>query len=142
MGDLESLLVRGFDDELTGLDLDAMGAALEDAVDPDGAFGSRSRRRGAREGRRRPIGREQLRLDPPGVDPGGDERRATLFDHAEGAAEEIAIDVLRRNDRPDQERDALAVDPAVEDLDLLRFAREHVKDRQAPEMAVLQLFER
>ena len=99
--------------------------------------GGRARRR-----RRRAVGREQLGLDARRLDPGGDQRGAALLDHAERAAQEIAVDVVRRSDGPREQRDPLAVEAAVQDVDVLRLARQHVKDGQPAEMPVLQLFER
>ena len=85
------------------------------------------------------IGREELGLDPGGLNSGGNQRLAPLLDHAERAAAEIGVDILRRNDISGEERDPVAVDPTVADVDLLQLARQHVKDSEAADVTVLQL---
>ena len=52
------------------------------------------------------------------------------------------IDRLRGQARPRQGLDLLGIEPAIEQRDVLRLAREHVMHGEPAEMAVLQILER
>ena len=59
-----------------------------------------------------------------------------------GAADEDMIDAGRRNQRAQQHPHLFAVEPAVQDRDVLLFAGDHMEYREPLHEAVLQFFQR
>ena len=83
------------------LDLDAARAAFEHAVDMRLALVRDMRRRdGAASGRGAPSVENSSALIRDGSTPAATSAVRAVLDHAERAAQEIGVDVRRRNDRP------------------------------------------
>ena len=61
--------------------------------------------------------------------------------HALRPTEEGMIDFLPRQACPHQGRDSFAIEPAVEQRQILRLAREHVMHGEPAEMPVLEILE-
>ena len=59
-----------------------------------------------------------------------------------GTADEDVIDTGRRHQRAQQHPHLLAIEPAVQDRDVLLFAGDHMEDREPLHEAVFQFFQR
>ncbi len=70
------------------------------------------------------------------------QRRFHRIDHGGRTTDESRIDLVGRDQRIEEGARLVAVEPAVEQRDLLRLARQHVIQREAVEVAVLQVFQR
>jgi hypothetical protein len=68
--------------------------------------------------------------------------RFDILAHPHRATDEDMIDAGRRHQRAQQHADFLAVEPAVQDRDVLLLARDDVKDGEPLHEAVLQFFQR
>ena len=68
--------------------------------------------------------------------------RLDVLAHPCGAADEDVIDTRGRNQRAQQHPHLLAVEPAVQDRDVLLFARDDMEKREPLQEAVFQLFQR
>jgi hypothetical protein len=65
-----------------------------------------------------------------------------ILAHAGGAADEDMIDACRRDQRAQQHPHLLAIEPAVQDRDVLLFARDDMKHREPLDEAILEFLER
>ena len=70
------------------------------------------------------------------------QRLFDLIDHRSRAADEGLVDRVGRDQRGQELPHFAGVNPAVEELDVLLLAREHVIEAEAGEIAVLQVLER
>ena len=68
--------------------------------------------------------------------------RLDIVAHAGRAADEDVVDIGGRHQRAQQHPHLLAVEPAVQDRDVLLFARDHMEDREPLQVAVLEFFQR
>ncbi|MCY1344698.1 hypothetical protein D9M69_307400 [compost metagenome] len=68
--------------------------------------------------------------------------RLGLVDHRRRPADEGRIDVVHRDQGLEEGGDAAVVKPAVQQVYLLRLARQHVVQREARQVLVLQVFQR
>ena len=68
--------------------------------------------------------------------------RLDVLAHPGGAADEDVIDACRRHQRAQQHAHFLAVEPAVQDRNILLFARNDMEQRQPLHEAVFQFLER
>src|SRR5207249_12073325 len=67
--------------------------------------------------------------------------RPACFDQITGPAQERVVDGVGTKRGCQHRRDLRGIDPAVEELELLAFAREHVMHAKTIEKSILQLFE-
>ena len=68
--------------------------------------------------------------------------RLDLLAHGGRAADEDVVDTGRRDQRAQQHPHLLGIEPAMQDRNVLLFARDHMEDREPLHEAVLQLFQR
>ena len=81
-------------------------------------------------------------MDVIARDAGRGQGRDHLIDHGIGAAHESLVDALGGNQRVEELRALRAVDPAIEELDFLMLAGKDMKQREAIQVPVLQVFQR
>ncbi len=70
------------------------------------------------------------------------QRRLDAARHADGAADIGMVDRDPADDPPEQQAQLLPVQPSVQHIHVLLLLREHVKDRYAAHVAVLQVLQR
>jgi hypothetical protein len=80
-------------------------------------------------------------VDASAVDAAREQPVAQVFEHRLRAAEEPLVDVLGRQGIVEEELELRSVDAPVEEVDLVRLAREHVVQNQPLQVAVLEVGE-
>jgi hypothetical protein len=68
--------------------------------------------------------------------------RLDILAHAGRTADEDMIDAVSRDQRAQQHPHLLAVEPAVQDRDILLLTRDHVEQRELLHKTVLEFFQR
>ena len=125
---------------------DVLAALLEQeralrAVDHDThfAFGLRGLRQRPRHVRvLRNAGGEALDPHALGEQAARDQRAADRIHHAFGSADERVVDVVDGHPLREQRVGLRAIDAAVQELDVLRLARQHVDEIEPAEIAVFE----